>query len=100
MVGSFILRNIRRCTPIVAAATLVVALFGVHTGAGPVVRAAGQPAAHVQSAYGKLPLSFIANAGQSDSSVHFQVRGSDGTLSFENGGVTLDLTSLTPGPSL
>ncbi len=47
--------------------------------------------------YGALPLSFIANAGQVDSSARFQVRGSGGTLSFASDSVTLDLPVATSG---
>src|SRR5579864_7423740 len=48
--------------------------------------------------YGKLPLSFIANAGQIDPSVRFQVRSSGGTLSFGTGGVMLNLLLIPNSP--
>ncbi|MHB8628267.1 MAG: DUF7948 domain-containing protein [Aggregatilineales bacterium] len=48
------------------------------------------------SRYGQLPLSFIANAGQIDPTVRFQVRSGSGTFSFEPDGVALSLPALTP----
>ncbi|MEP7289308.1 MAG: SBBP repeat-containing protein [Chloroflexota bacterium] len=44
-------------------------------------------------AYGKLPTSFIVNAGQLDPSVRFEVRSSAGHLFFTPQGVTLTLTT-------
>ncbi|MEP7286067.1 MAG: SBBP repeat-containing protein [Chloroflexota bacterium] len=44
-------------------------------------------------AYGKLPTSFIANAGQLDPSVRFEVRSSSGQLFFTAQGVTLALAT-------
>ncbi|MHB8626219.1 MAG: SBBP repeat-containing protein [Aggregatilineales bacterium] len=71
------------------------------------VRPADAAAARSMSAisanthYGKLPLSFVSNAGQTESSVHFQASGSGGTLSFETNGVALSLpTTLTSHLSL
>jgi hypothetical protein len=43
------------------------------------------------SPYGELPLSFEANAGQSDSRVQFLSRGSDYTLYLTSGDAVLDL---------
>ncbi|MEP7288199.1 MAG: SBBP repeat-containing protein [Chloroflexota bacterium] len=51
-----------------------------------------------QDAYGKLPTSFIANAGQLDSSVRFEVRSSAGHLFFTPQGVTLALTTGSKSP--
>src|SRR5579864_2267668 len=57
-------------------------------------------AASAKAAYGALPLSFIANAGQIDPSVRYQVRSSAGTLSFESDEVMLNLPALAPDLSL
>jgi hypothetical protein len=68
-------------------------LWGTVPGGAHPIRAATEPYLRSDKAtaqYGKLPLSFIANAGQSDPAVRFQVR-SGGTLSFENNGVLLNL---------
>ncbi len=46
---------------------------------------------NASSQYGKVPLSFIANAGQTDAAVRFQVRSKGGLLFFEPTGVTLNL---------
>ena len=39
--------------------------------------------------FGKLPLSFVPNIGQTDPTVHFQVWGMGGTLFFTPGEVVL-----------
>jgi hypothetical protein len=52
------------------------------------------PAAAVSGAaarYGQLPLSFVANAGQSDPDVRFQARTMGGTVYFEDAAVVLSL---------
>ncbi len=52
------------------------------------------PAVPVSSAaagYGQLPLSFVPNAGQSDSVVRYQARAMGGMLFFEDDAVTLSL---------
>ncbi|MEP7286068.1 MAG: SBBP repeat-containing protein [Chloroflexota bacterium] len=49
-------------------------------------------------AYGKLPTSFIANAGQLDPSVRFEVRSNAGHLFFTPQGVTLALTAKSNSP--
>ncbi len=41
--------------------------------------------------FGKLPLSFVPNAGQTDPAVRFQVRGMGGTIFFTDGEVVLAL---------
>lgn len=65
---------------------------GVHSASASNGRSAPLAKASAAAQYGKLPLWFIANAGQVDSAVHFQVRSSGGTLSFESDGVMLALT--------
>ncbi len=80
---------------IVAFFSILGSLFGeTHS----VQAAADHTVPHASAAanYGALPLSFIANAGQINSAVRFQVRSGGGTLSFEADGVML---ALTPGPS-
>src|SRR5947209_5349830 len=50
------------------------------------------------SAYGKLPLTFIANHGQLDRRVAFYVPGRDKSLYFTAGGVTFALAGKRSGP--
>ncbi|MEP7290092.1 MAG: SBBP repeat-containing protein [Chloroflexota bacterium] len=49
--------------------------------------------ASLEQDYGKLPLSFIPNVGETDSAVRFQVRSGAGTLFFTPGEVVLSLSS-------
>lgn len=80
---------------VTAIGLLVAAMLFLNTLNGArFASAASVPADNHGSAathYGQLLLSFITNAGQVDSAVRFQVRGSGGTLSFEATGVTLSL---------
>ena len=55
----------------------------------PISKSTGTGAA--LEAYGKLPLSFMPNLGQTDPSVYFQVRGLGGTLFFTPGEIVLTL---------
>ncbi|MBI4587359.1 MAG: hypothetical protein HY725_00855, partial [Candidatus Rokubacteria bacterium] len=48
--------------------------------------------AHVQAAFGRLPLYFIENRGQVDTRVAYYVQGRDTTLYFTAQGVTFVLT--------
>jgi len=48
--------------------------------------------------YGSLPTTFIANAGQLDASVRYEVRSSAGHLFFTPQGVTLALTAAANAP--
>jgi hypothetical protein len=48
--------------------------------------------------FGKLPLSFVPNAGQADPAVRFQVRGLGGTLFFTPGEVVLSLPTPAQSP--
>jgi len=48
--------------------------------------------------YGSLPTAFIANGGQLDASVHYEVRSSAGHLFFTPQGVTLALTAADNAP--
>ena len=58
-------------------------------------------AAKIPGTFGKLPLSFIPNAGQTDPSVQFQAQGLGGSLFFTPGEVVLELptpaATSTPG---
>ncbi|MHB8753135.1 MAG: hypothetical protein ACYDBJ_28605, partial [Aggregatilineales bacterium] len=72
---------------------IVVVFSGVgslFSGTHSVRAAADHIVLHTSAAasYGTLPLSFIANAGQIDPAVRFQVRSGGGTLSFGSDGVT------------
>ena len=57
----------------------------------------GVDAAAVQE-FGRLPLSFVPNAGQTDPAVRFQVRGLGGTLFFTPGEVVLSLPASAQVP--
>lgn len=46
--------------------------------------------------FGKLPLSFVPNAGQSDPAVRFQAQGMGGTFFFTPGEVVLSLRAPSP----
>ncbi len=84
---------------LVSAVFVVGSLLGIAPSGVHSVRAAADhavPHASAAASYGNLPLSFIANAGQIDPAVHFQVRSGGGTLSFESEGVTLSLPSAIP----
>ncbi len=50
-----------------------------------------------EAAFGKMPLSFIPNAGQVDKPVAFYVQGKDKTLYFTPAGVTFVLVKPLPG---
>jgi hypothetical protein len=65
---------------------------GIHTQVQHSVEAATAPA------FGRLPLSFVPNAGQTDPAVRFQVRSSVGTLFFTPGGVVLSLPTPVQAP--
>src|SRR6185503_19109446 len=52
--------------------------------------------ARLEQAYGKLPLTFIANHGQLDRRVAYYVPGRDKSLYFTAGGVTFALTGQRP----
>ena len=68
---------------LVMSVTLVSALFAT-SNLHPVRAATAQPLTYTtaRSQYGQPPLSFIANAGQTDLAVRFEVRGSGGALGF------------------
>src|SRR5580700_7412409 len=68
----------------------------------PKPQAAGQPAAEAQAAasYGRIPLSFEANRGQTDPSVQFLSHGQGYTLFLRQGEAVLALKSGKPsGPN-
>jgi hypothetical protein len=50
----------------------------------------------IQRDFGKLPLSFVPNAGQTNPAVRFQVRGMGGTLFFTPKEVVLSLPTASP----
>src|SRR5579864_1620324 len=86
--------QVRRFAAMTAVFLTIGSLWGTTGGGVFSVQAAAEHNSvqtSVDVRYGQLPLSFIANAGQIDPSVRFQVRSSAGTLSFESDGVTLNL---------
>jgi len=50
------------------------------------------PQARVEQAFGKLPLYFVENQGQTDERVAYYIQGSDKTIYFTPEGVTFALT--------
>ncbi len=76
-----------------------VFILAIASSSGPalaeVLPAASEPDPHVKArvaeAYGKLPLSFEANQGQTDPRVKFLARGGDYTLFLTNSEAVLDL---------
>ncbi len=67
----------------------------------PLVPTAPPPAAAPVAApdFGKLPLSFVPNAGQTDPAVRFQVRGMGGTIFFTESEVVLALPQGSEQPN-
>jgi len=65
---------------------------GAHAPVQPDVDAA------IASGFGKLPLSFVPNAGQSNPAVRFQVRSKGGTLFFTPNEVVLSLPASARAP--
>jgi hypothetical protein len=53
----------------------------------------GAARAHLEEAFGKLPLYFVENQGQIDGEVAYYVQGSDKTIYFSPQGVTFALTA-------
>jgi hypothetical protein len=59
------------------------------------------PQAHIEQAFGKVPLYFVENQGQLDGRVAYYIQGNDKTIYFTPEGVTFALTApLTPSASL
>src|SRR5579864_4980588 len=91
--GQFLRRPARRLTSLGIVATLLALSLATGNLAG--FRPAQATNTHfLRSApahTGELPLSFIANAGQTDASVRFQVRNNGSALFFAASSVTLSL---------
>jgi hypothetical protein len=71
----------------IAAATLLALLQLVAAGAGATPVGLGQPGApaakaQALAAYGKLPLAFVANAGQAEERVRYQAQAAGASFSF------------------
>jgi len=95
------LKNFLRCfgtlsliTVLVLTGNLLVAKQIAH--AEPSANKVSAETGH--AAYGSLPTTFIANAGQLDASVRYEVRSSAGHLFFTPQGVTLALTAADSAP--
>ena len=84
------MRNFLRCFGTLSLISVFV-LAGTLFATKQVTHAA--PPINKASAYGSLPTTFIANAGQLDASVRYEVRSSAGHLFFTPQGVTLALTA-------
>jgi uncharacterized repeat protein (TIGR01451 family) len=65
----------------------------------PLVAPTTIPALNVNSDSIKLPLSFVPNAGQTKSAVHFEVHDMGGTIFFTSGETVLALPATTQTPS-
>src|SRR3989442_13049972 len=81
--------------PLVLAACAATGAIPTDTSAPPVSQAAEQ---QVLAAYGKLPLAFEANRGQSDSQVKFLARGPEHTLFLTSTEPVLVVTKREPPP--
>jgi len=95
------LRNSLRCFGTLSLTTVLVLtgnLFAVKQVTHAVPHANKVAAETMRSAYGSLPTTFIANAGQLDASVRYEVRSSVGHLFFTPQGVTLALTVADSAP--
>jgi len=83
---------------LISALVLTGNLFAVKQAAHATPPANKVSAETTRSAYGSLPTTFIANAGQLDASVRYEVRSSAGHLFFTPQGVTLALTATANTP--
>ena len=95
------LRSFLRCTgtlSLTTALALTGNLFAAKQAAyaAPSINKAGAETVH--AAYDSLPTTFIANAGQLDASVRYEVRSSVGHLFFTPQGVTLAVTAADNAP--
>ena len=101
MIVRHMLRNSLRCFGTLSLTTVLVLtgnLFAVKQVTHAVPHANKVAAETMRSAYGSLPTTFIANAGQLDASVRYEVRSSVGHLFFTPQGVTLALTVADSAP--
>ena len=89
------MRNFLRCFGTLSLISVFV-LAGTLFATKQVTHAA--PPINKASAYGSLPTTFIANAGQLDASVRYEVRSSAGHLFFTPQGVTLARTAADNAP--
>jgi|HubBroStandDraft_1064217.scaffolds.fasta_scaffold00370_17 hypothetical protein len=71
-----------------------------QSGAGALPGTSTPPAARAQASYGKLPLGFEANQGQTSSQVRFLSRGKGYTAFLTAGGMVLSLRPSQPVPVL
>jgi hypothetical protein len=69
-------------------------------GAGVQLNTPAQATTPAPTAWGEMPLYFIANQGQMDNRVAYYIQGSDKTLYFTSEGVTFALTDLTTSTAL
>ena len=95
------LGNFLRCIGTLSLATVLVLTGNLFVAkqvahAAPPANKANAETAH--AAYGSLPTTFIANGGQLDASVRYEVRSSVGHLFFTPQGVTLALTATANTP--
>ncbi len=63
---------------------------------GPVF--SGQPAVAAAADYGRMPIHFIANGGQLDTAVDFYIPGSDKSVYFSPGGLTIAMEGRPAAP--
>ena len=101
MIVRHMLRNSLRCFGTLSLTTVLVLtgnLFAVKqvAHAAPPANKASTETTH--ATYGNLPTTFIANGGQLDASVRYEVRSSVGHLFFTPQGVTLALTVADNAP--
>src|SRR5579864_906946 len=89
-------RTDRRFMAVASATAFLMVFFtsGKLAGIQPVRATNIQPLLSPAAQYGKLPLTFIANAGQTNADALFQVRNNGRSLFFTATGITLSLPVL------
>ena len=101
MIVTHMLRNFLRCIgtlSLTAVLALPANLPAIEQTAHAVPPSNKANAETAHAVYGSLPTTFIANGGQLDSSVRYEVRSSAGHLFFTPQGVTLALTTADNAP--
>ncbi len=84
---------------LVTAAILILTLLDRNTARSANAATISSVRTTLQSAFDQLPAPFIANIGQIDSPMRFEVRGMGETLWFQAGGVMLNLSAPHPNAS-
>ena len=78
---------------------IILALLAVPQSAAVLSNPTSAPAPAIAPDFGKLPLSFVPNAGQTDPAVRFEVRGMGGMIFFKANEVVLSLPTEAQSPA-